>query len=165
MTLHFSNQGHYKAMKLSTALIAGVALAGAVSVANSASALATVFENYNYSTGDYAELYVTNGDAFAYSDVTIGGVDFGSLAAGASTTTYYAGDPGETSPSNVTVTVNSASGTFYVPDYDFTTSGQAIGTLSATTVPEPATWALMLVGFGGLGVTLRSRRKAAAATA
>jgi hypothetical protein len=27
-------------------------------------------------------------------------------------------------------------------------------------VPEPAAWALMLVGFGGLGAALRSRRKA-----
>ena len=28
-------------------------------------------------------------------------------------------------------------------------------------VPEPATWAMMLVGFGGLGVALRSRRRTA----
>ena len=30
-------------------------------------------------------------------------------------------------------------------------------------VPEPASWALMLVGFGGLGAALRSRRRAVAA--
>jgi hypothetical protein len=36
----------------------------------------------------------------------------------------------------------------------------------AATVPEPATWAMFLVGFGGIGFMLRnSRRKGAAATA
>ena len=30
----------------------------------------------------------------------------------------------------------------------------------ATEVPEPAVWALMLAGFGGLGVALRARRRA-----
>ena len=38
------------------------------------------------------------------------------------------------------------------------------GTFSVT-VPEPSTWAMMLVGFGGLGVAMRSRRRPAAATA
>ena len=32
-------------------------------------------------------------------------------------------------------------------------------------VPEPATWAMMLVGFGGLGAAMRTRRRSAAATA
>lgn len=33
--------------------------------------------------------------------------------------------------------------------------------LSVGGVPEPATWAIMLVGFGGLGATLRQRRRVA----
>ena len=32
-------------------------------------------------------------------------------------------------------------------------------------VPEPTSWAMMLVGFGGLGAAMRSRRKQAVATA
>lgn len=32
-------------------------------------------------------------------------------------------------------------------------------------VPEPASWALMMLGFGGLGAALRTRRKGFAATA
>ena len=35
----------------------------------------------------------------------------------------------------------------------------------AGVVPEPATWAMMLLGFGGLGATMRQRRKSIAATA
>ena len=37
--------------------------------------------------------------------------------------------------------------------------------LTSGAVPEPATWAMMLVGFGGLGAAMRSRRKQAAAAA
>lgn len=36
-----------------------------------------------------------------------------------------------------------------------------IGFAPASAVPEPGTWAMMLLGFGGMGYTLRRRRKAA----
>jgi hypothetical protein len=36
-------------------------------------------------------------------------------------------------------------------------------TLSSAAVPEPGTWALMIVGFGGAGALLRRRRQAAVA--
>ncbi|WP_293903916.1 FxDxF family PEP-CTERM protein [Phenylobacterium sp.] len=37
------------------------------------------------------------------------------------------------------------------------------GTLNIAAVPEPATWALMIGGFGGAGMMLRSRRRLAVA--
>ncbi len=40
-----------------------------------------------------------------------------------------------------------------------TLSGRAFAPTAA--VPEPGTWALMLIGFGGMGVAMRRRRKAA----
>ncbi len=42
-------------------------------------------------------------------------------------------------------------------------NGKTVTGISAS--PEPGTWALMLIGFGGLGVALRSRRRHAVATA
>jgi len=38
-----------------------------------------------------------------------------------------------------------------------------IDNLAINPVPEPATWALMLVGFAGIGMTLRRRRQTALA--
>ena len=44
--------------------------------------------------------------------------------------------------------------------YSLVVSGQGTATFNnIAAVPEPATWAMMLVGFGGMGVVLRRRRK------
>jgi len=45
-----------------------------------------------------------------------------------------------------------------VGDYD-------VSAATFTAVPEPATWSLMIVGFGGLGLVLRGRARQAAAPA
>jgi len=42
------------------------------------------------------------------------------------------------------------------------TSFAQVGTGSVAAVPEPATWALMLLGFGGMGVAMRRQRRASA---
>ena len=43
-------------------------------------------------------------------------------------------------------------------------SGFALGFTAGFSVPEPATWAMMLTGFLGLGAVMRSRRKLATAS-
>ena len=37
--------------------------------------------------------------------------------------------------------------------------GESLATISIAAVPEPGTWALMIMGFGGAGAMLRSRRR------
>jgi hypothetical protein len=52
-----------------------------------------------------------------------------------------------------------------VKSIQFTSTGNSFefDTLAGTSVPEPASWALMIVGFGAAGSLLRSRRKMVAA--
>src|SRR5205085_10749766 len=49
--------------------------------------------------------------------------------------------------------------------FTFSTQGGNVTTFSASTVavPEPGTWALMLLGFGGIGMAMRRRRRPALA--
>jgi len=57
-------------------------------------------------------------------------------------------------------------GTLFSADVPFCSSNCGVTTTGGGGgIPEPATWAMMLVGFGSIGAALRSRRKMALATA
>jgi len=63
-------------------------------------------------------------------------------------------------------TVTTAIGTSYTLNFSFTNVGQggnalrvSTGALPAGAVPEPATWAMMLLGFGGIGFAMRRTGK------
>jgi hypothetical protein len=101
----------------------------------------------------------------------------GSLGGDPFATTPYpnsngAGTPGSFSgwlPVNLTFTANSTSELL-----SFLAVGTPSGNLppfalldgvSLTAVPEPSTWAMMLLGFGGLGYAAYRRRRTAAAIA
>jgi hypothetical protein len=51
----------------------------------------------------------------------------------------------------------------FVSTDDNTPYGAAIGGINISAVPEPATWAMLLLGFGGIGMMMRRRKDLALA--
>ncbi len=65
-----------------------------------------------------------------------------------------------------TIAFTPAAGNYYVEVNYIAVSGEVAGGTLTSSVPEPASWAMMLVGFGALGVALRRRAaKVASVTA
>ncbi len=56
-------------------------------------------------------------------------------------------------------------GSYYVRVDEITANNEVVGGTITTAVPEPASWAMMLVGFGALGGVLRRRGAKAALNA
>jgi len=84
---------------------------------------------------------------------------------------YVGGVPGVHAPSSATLNLGNLSGSnsfevFYADraQVEAYLSLDVVGAVTSA-VPEPATWAMFLLGFGAIGWTLRSRRNAAATTA
>ena len=70
---------------------------------------------------------------------------------------------------NTPQTINYTGGSFTLAINDVSVNSSEIPTNTAitgtirTAVPEPATWALMLLGFGGIGLAMQRRRRPALA--
>lgn len=161
-------------MKLSTT-IAGATLAASLlmSVAANATQYATVTETYDNYNFDAAFMHVTNTTSFAFTNIQISGgdnggfTDYGPLAVGASADflmgdneNYFIGSQG-TALVTVVAHGHTFSGSFtdVLGDPDVDTGPTKVGMLGVGAVPEPASWALMLAGFGFLGVSMRSSRR------
>jgi hypothetical protein len=87
------------------------------------------------------------------------------LLAGTGTTTgWFSTTTGTTGPGSISVVgVGLAAGTYRVTLNGTAPAGGGVftGSITATptAVPEPGTWALMLLGFGGIGFALRRTRR------
>ncbi len=64
-----------------------------------------------------------------------------------------------------TISFTPAAGDYYVEVNFIAASGEVAGGTLTAAVPEPASWAMMLVGFGALGVALRRRAAKTASVA
>jgi hypothetical protein len=78
-------------------------------------------------------------------------------------TTMGAGAAIASTPGTQLTYGNLVSGQWYTFRYtaNMATSGNVSGNAAFYPVPEPATWALMLLGFGGIGMAMRRRRRPA----
>jgi hypothetical protein len=86
------------------------------------------------------------------ADVLVNGGAIGSVTGSSGWQTYTGSFLGTGSP--MTFALNETLGA--------NNAGVFLDNVSVTAIPEPATWAMMLIGFGGLGAAMRSQRKARA---
>jgi hypothetical protein len=109
-----------------------------------------IFDLDNIGAGGAIDLilFTDNGDSDTYHLATSTGTNW----------FYILADAGTTYTSGAFTTASTAGGTDFNGGFDsFKQLRLQLG--AATAVPEPATWAMMLLGFGGIGFTMRRGKK------
>lgn len=120
----------------------------------------------NTAIDDSFTFHLTNGPVMADSQVStillgVNDIDFTSITLD-SVYSYMqtSFDPGtETWALMPGVVLNDGDHTIRVIGTLHGVTGSYAGTLNVAAVPEPATWAMMLLGFGAMGVVFRRRRE------
>jgi hypothetical protein len=154
-------------MRFSNIVIAAVITAGAVAGSTTVASAAAILEDGHFTSEsgtDNNGLQVQNDLRVPYIDVVINGVDLGPLLPGATSAEVNVGDPAEGSGTQIDMSIWKFGATnphnFQVTALDLDANGQF--SLGSVAVPEPATWAMMLIGLGGLGAVMRRRAALAA---
>jgi hypothetical protein len=118
--------------------------------------LGTFNEDLSFTLTEASTVIFTLGTSFAgidFSNVFVTDLEGGTVFT-------FAGTAGDPNPEQLSGITQLAAGTFTL-NIDGTNAGP-IGTLSGTVtagaVPEPATWAMFLMGFGAVGYSMRSRK-------
>ena len=117
-------------------------------------------QQFKVKAGD--SLYVPHiegkaGDAVEFSDVLLTQNDGNVLSAN------FGANPLTGTENSETVIYRTSATTYGLGTFGVIDGSTLQGLTYAPAVPEPATWAMMLVGFGGIGLAMRRRRKPALA--
>jgi hypothetical protein len=144
--LGFDSPGHNNWFAFDLSNLRGTFTSATLTIFGYTTTVPATYVTYDFG-GNIGALTGGTGGLSAFNDLA-SGVSYGSFA-------YTSAD------NNVfrTLTLNSAA----VADINAAVGGQFAfgGTIGAggSVVPEPGTWAMMLIGFAGLGAALRARRR------
>jgi hypothetical protein len=108
--------------------------------------------------GPYANISFFMGSPDTYNSISFLGA--GGTVLGSFTGAQFTGPPANGDPTlGERITFNFNGAAVQTVQFASTTNSFEFDRVGTVAVPEPATWAMMLVGFGGIGAMIRRRRQ------